>query len=90
MDLPPAKFLFRYNLKANSHTWENFWWLKLFKSDQKLFLKANSQIWEFFLVTESSLKIMKNYSYLTLKALFVLKLFKFLSWLFGNVEKKLD
>ena len=31
------------------------------------------------LVTESPLKIMKNALYLTLKALFVLKMFKFLS-----------
>ena len=30
---------------------------------------------------------MKNAFYLILKALFVLKIFKFLSWLFGHVEK---
>ena len=28
--------------------------------------------------------------YFTLKALFVLKIFKFLSWLLGHVEKRLD
>ena len=43
-----------------------------------------------FLATESSLKITKNAFYFTLKALFVLKIFKFLSWLFGHVEKRLD
>ena len=32
-----------------------------------------------FLATESSLKMIKNASYFTLKALFVLKMFKFLS-----------
>ena len=32
-----------------------------------------------FLVTESPLKMMKNTFYFTLKALFVLKIFKFLS-----------
>ena len=32
-----------------------------------------------FLVTESPLKIVKNTFYFTLKALFVLKIFKFLS-----------
>ena len=37
--------------------------------------------------TESPLKMMKNAFYFILKALFVLKIFKFLSWLFGNVEK---
>ena len=34
--------------------------------------------------------MMENTFYFTLKALFVLKIFKFLSWLFGNVEKHLD
>ena len=43
-----------------------------------------------FLATGSSLKIMKNAFYYTLKALFVLKIFKFLSRLFGHVEKRLD
>ena len=31
---------------------------------------------------------LKNAFYFFLKALFVLKIFKFLSWLFGHVEKK--
>ena len=43
-----------------------------------------------FLVTESTLKIMKNKFYFTLKTLFVLKIFKFLSWHFGQVEKLFD
>ena len=38
-----------------------------------------------FMATESTLKMMKNVFYFTLKALFVLKIFKFLSWLFGHV-----
>ena len=33
---------------------------------------------------------MKNAFYFTLKALFVLKIFKFLSCLFGHAEKRLD
>ena len=36
---------------------------------------------------ESLLKMMKNAFYFILKALFVLKIFKFLSWLFGHVGK---
>ena len=36
---------------------------------------------------DSPLKIMKNAFYFTLKALFVFKIFKFLSWFFGHVEK---
>ena len=42
------------------------------------------------LTTESSLKIMKNVFYFMLKALFVLEIFSFLSWLFGYVEKRFD
>ena len=34
--------------------------------------------------------MMKNTFYVTLKALFVLLIFKFLSWLFGHVAKQLD
>ena len=39
------------------------------------------------LTTESSVKKIKNAFYFTLKALFVLKIFKFLAWLFGHVKK---
>ena len=39
----------------------------------------------YFLATDSSLKIMKNDFYFTLTALFVLKVFKFLLWIFGYV-----
>ena len=43
-----------------------------------------------FLTTESPLKMMKNAFCFTLKALFVLEIFRFLSRLFGHVEKRLD
>ena len=43
-----------------------------------------------FLAIESSLKMMKNAFYFTLKVLFVFKIFKFLSCLFGLVQKRLD
>ena len=43
-----------------------------------------------FLATESPLKMMKNPFYFTLKALCIFKIFKFLSWLLGHVEKRLD
>ena len=39
---------------------------------------------------ESPLKMKKNAFCFILKALFVLKIFNFLSWLFGHVEKQLD
>ena len=38
-------------------------------------------------MTESPLKMMENAFYFTLKFLFVLKIFKLLSSLFGHVEK---
>ena len=38
---------------------------------------------------ESPLKMMKNAFCFILKALFVLKIFKFLSWFFGHVKKTL-
>ena len=41
----------------------------------------------FICFNENPLKIMKNAFYFILKALFVLKIFKFLCWLFDNVEK---
>ena len=43
-----------------------------------------------FLATESPLKMMKNAFYFTVKALSVLKILKFLFWLFGYVSKRLD
>ena len=43
-----------------------------------------------FLPTESPLKMMKNAFCFTTKALFVFKIFKFLSLLFGHVAKRVD
>ena len=42
---------------------------------------------DFICFNGSPSKMMKNTFYFILKALFVLKIFKFLSWLFGHVEK---
>ena len=42
------------------------------------------------LATESPLKMIKNTFYFISKALFVLKIFKVLSWIFGHVVKRLD
>ena len=53
-------------------------------------LKARSQGWGNFWQLKTPLKMMKNAFYFSIKALFVLKIFKFLSWLFGHVEKRLD
>ena len=42
------------------------------------------------LATENPLKVIKNAFYFTSKAFFVLKVFRFLTWLFGHVSKQLD
>ena len=54
------------------------------------FLKSNSYLPKkvpFTCSRESPLKMMTNAFYLILEALFVLKISKFLSGLYGNVEK---
>ena len=62
-----------------------------FKSKTSVFLnlKSGSHLPKKFVICliESPLKIMKNTFYFLLKALFVLKIFKFLSRLFGHVGK---
>ena len=42
-----------------------------------------------FFAAERPLKMMKNAFYSTSKAFLVLKIFKFMSWLFGHVAKRL-
>ena len=54
------------------------------------FLKGALSGLRYFLAPESPLKMRKNAFYVTSKALFVLKIFKFLSGHFGHVEKRLD
>ena len=43
-----------------------------------------------FFATEIPLKMIKSAFYFMSKAVFVPKIFKFLSWLFGHVSKRLD
>ena len=59
------------------------------RSEMVVIKGALSGLRQFF-ANESPLKVMKNAFYFTSKALFVLKIFKFLSWLFGHVSKRLD
>ena len=51
-----------------------------------VFLKSGSHLQRNCFI-ENPFKMMKNAFYFILKALFVLKIFKFLSRLFGHVEK---
>ena len=52
-------------------------------------MKSNSHLPKKIIIcfNERLLKMLKNVFYLTLKALFVFKMFKFLSWYFDHVEK---
>ena len=57
---------------------------------KKKTLKSNSHLPKKFLFIcfdEGPLKMMKNAFYFILNALFVLKIFKFLSWHFGHAEE---
>ena len=55
-------------------------------TDIKAGLSTSKKIWVVFLI-ESPLKMMKNAFYFILKALLVLKIFRFLSRLFGHLAK---
>ena len=73
-----------------SHTWYlSFSQILYLRLTFVLFKGALSSLRQ-FLATESPLKMMKTAFYFTLKALFLFKIFKLLSWLFGHVEKRLD
>ena len=54
------------------------------------YLKSTLGSFYFICFNESHLKMMKNAFFFTLKALFVLNIFIFLTWLFRNVEKGCD
>ena len=68
----------KFDLKSINE--ELILFLKVGHSPSKIFFWFTSMI-------DSPSKMMKNAFYFILKALFVLKIFKFLSWLFGHVEK---
>ena len=75
----PLIFFWRHNF------WVSWWNIKYLGS-----LKSDSNLQKnicFICFNESPLEMVKNAFYFILKALFVLKVFKFLSWLFGQVEK---
>ena len=61
----------------------NFVSLMAYLKSGSHFVKRN-----FFIYSNASpSKMMKNAFYFILKALFILKIFKFLSWIFGHVEQ---
>ena len=62
----------------------------MFKIFPSLIIKGALSGLKQSLSTKSPLKMMENAFHFTLTTLFVLKMFKFLSWLFRHVEKWLD
>ena len=60
-----------------------------FRLNFEKFFMMHSQVWDKFRQLKS-LKMIKKSFYFALKSLFILKVFKVLSWLFGHVEKRLD
>ena len=52
-------------------------------------LTAHYQVWDKFLATKITLKMMKNAFYFILNDLFVVKIFKLLPLIFSHVEKQL-
>ena len=61
----------------------NLWYIELILEVEF----SPSKNFNFFCFNESPLQMMKNAFYFILKALFVLNIFKFLSWHFGHVEE---
>ena len=90
-------------LKLTVFPWDSRFWLRSHSLTvmHKIFMVYLHLRWFFSLVfverrtlrsetifdNWSPLKMMKNAFYFTLKSLFVVKIFKFLSWIFGHVEK---
>ena len=64
--------------------------LSIVESDFIRSLKSVLSGPKLFLATGSPFKVMKNAFYFALKALFVLKIFNFLSWRFGHAEKQTE
>ena len=77
-----SHYEFHYHMKLLSY--------EVTMTPKKQNLKSYSHLPKKFLFicfNESPLKMMKNAFYFILKALFVFKIFKFLSWHFGHVEE---
>ena len=74
-----------------SCTWSRYIWC----FSETIFIGSNIKVGHspskkisFIYFKESPLKMMKNAFYFILIALFVLKILKLLSWIFGHVEKR--
>ena len=80
-------YLVQNRKSEHHHLMVNIWISLGSKFWFKVRLSPSKKIF-FIYFDESPLKMMKNAFYFTLKAPIVLKIFKFLSWGFGHVERK--
>ena len=64
----------------------NFFYFVICPKLLKGTLSGMRQFWAY----ENPFKMMKNAFYFTSKVLLLLKIFKFLSWLFGHAAKRVD
>ena len=76
-----------YSVQFLSYTYPHLIQLQISK---RLVIEGVLSLLRQFLATESPLRMKKNAFCFTLKALFVLKIFIFLTWLLGHVKKRLD
>ena len=95
LTIPPTRlfpFCHVYLHMLSVDTIEIYLHFRCFKCSLKRLwhLKTHSQVWDNFWQLKAPLKMMINAFYFISKALFVLKIFKSLSWLFGHVSKRLD
>ena len=79
---PPCHYFFSKNIKFGAES------LNQILKNSLAGLSPSKRIIICFI--ENPLKMIQNAFYFIFKALFVLRIFKFLSWLFGQVEKRLD
>ena len=79
--LPLSSITFTTNRQADNHFYKYYLFVSnlLYSLKSVFLIKGTLQVLRQFLTTESPLKMMKNVFYFTLKALFVFKIFKFLS-----------
>ena len=72
------KFLLIWQQIRDKNSWKHY------------MLKAHSLVWDKILATENPLKLMKNAFYFILKTLLIRKVFNFLFWVFGHIEKRVN
>ena len=84
-----ASFWFMFNVEPflKLELFEDIFHYKYYQNHLIYYIKSDSHLPKKICFNDSPSKMMKKVFYFILKAFFVLKIFEFLSWLFGHVEK---